>query len=493
MGIVDTTTNVSGALTAYFGIDFGTTNSATVGYVKGAHDSTARQIQYGDNLGRPIPSVVAINKETGEVYTGRKAWEKKMELSESCEYIPSIKTILDQNTHFNIAGRIWTPSDIACEVFKELKSAVAMRSNIEMNSAVVAIPVGFNADKRRNLRIAADRAGIQITTFISEPAAAYFANRADINSATNVAVFDWGGGTLDVCVLENRNGNIKELATGGMSIAGDRIDDKIAERIHAKIARKKGIDKGFRDMAPGDQDKLRVRAERAKCMLSEDDSATINLNAYGEYGNFNEIIDYDWFAEIIAPEINKAVACLKKTIEDSGVGIANIDAVLLVGGSSNLGPLQEILDKEFGDKLYFPDDSMWNVARGTAALAYHPGDYYSSQSVGIKLSDGGYYELLAPNTKLRDWLVETDFGVVDDTRLAKFVFSGSKDIDESSDRYKTVPTYGFLQERLHVRAFVDEDMMLNVILGSSMQEENNKRIWSYSRLKCYYRLPGLDA
>ena len=87
----------------FFGIDFGTTNSATVGYV--VMDQKTESIQYGDDEGRPIPSVVAIDKTTGDVFTGRTAWDKKMELSESCVYIPSVKTILDSEQTRTIASK----------------------------------------------------------------------------------------------------------------------------------------------------------------------------------------------------------------------------------------------------------------------------------------------------------------------------------------------------------------------------------------------------
>ena len=100
----------------YFGIDFGTTNSATVGYV--VMDQKPEAVKYGDEEGRPIPSVVAIDKTTGAVFTGREAWDKKMELSESCEYISSVKTNLDSEQIKTIAGREWTAVDVASEVFK---------------------------------------------------------------------------------------------------------------------------------------------------------------------------------------------------------------------------------------------------------------------------------------------------------------------------------------------------------------------------------------
>ena len=102
----------------YFGIDFGTTNTATVGYV--VMDQTQKPLKYGDEEGRPIPSVVAIDKTTGDVFNGRDAWDKKMELSESCEYISSVKSILDSGWMETISGREWTAIDVASEVFKYL-------------------------------------------------------------------------------------------------------------------------------------------------------------------------------------------------------------------------------------------------------------------------------------------------------------------------------------------------------------------------------------
>lgn len=185
----------------YFGIDFGTTNSATVGYV--VMDQKPEAVKYGDEEGRPIPSVVAIDKTAGAVFTGRDAWDKKMELSESCEYISSVKTILDSEQIKTIAGCEWTAVDVASEVFKYLKANVHNRTGIDMEEATVAIPVGFSASKRAKLREAAKKAGIHISSFISEPTAAFFANYNELKSSSVVAIFDWGGGTLDVSILQH--------------------------------------------------------------------------------------------------------------------------------------------------------------------------------------------------------------------------------------------------------------------------------------------------
>lgn len=476
-------------LSNYFGIDFGTTSSATVGYM--VMDHTPEEFLYGDEEGRPIPSVVAIDKKTGEVFTGRDAWDKKMELSESCEYISSVKTILDKETVITIAGREWSPVDIAAELFKALKANVKERTDIEMTSATVAIPIGFSPEKREKLRMAAENAGITIKSFISEPTAAFFANYDELRSSSIVAVFDWGGGTLDVSVLQNENGRISELATVGSNIAGDFIDNKIAQRIHSKIARKKGQEIAFGDMPSSAQDMMRVRSERAKRALGDDDTATISINNYGPYGACREILDYDWFADIVEPEVQMAMDCLKKAIDQSGVGLANIDRIVLVGGSSNLRPLLERMDSVYGDKLFFPEETMWNVGQGAAKLSMTPGSYYSNQSVGIVLSDNSYFELLPKDTSISGWKKECHFGIVDTNKEARFVFGGSPDIEESPERFKSleVPAYRFLQEQLIIQALVDSDLVFRVIAGSTMRPKEFQRVWEYPQLKYYYKLP----
>lgn len=475
----------------YYGIDFGTTSSAVVGYL--VMDHKPEQFMYGDDEGRPIPSVVAINKTTGEIITGREAWDRKMELSETCEYFSSIKSVLDRDLCFTIAGREWTTVDIASELFKSLKESVQERTGNDLSAATVAIPIGFSPEKRDKLREAARQAGIHVSSFVSEPTAAFFANYEELRSSPVVAVFDWGGGTLDVSVLKNENGRISELSTAGSNIAGDYIDEKIAQRIHAKIARKKGLELSFADMPPSAQDMMRVRSERAKRLLGDDDTATISINNYGPYGACRELLEYDWFADIVEPEVTMAIACLKKAIDQSGVGLANIDRIVMVGGSSNLRPLIERMNSIYGDKLFFPDETMWNVGQGAARLAMTPGSYYSNQSVGIILSDNSFFTLLSPDTSLVNWNIECHFGIVDTSTEARFVFGGSPDIEESSDRYKSlsIPAYRFLQEQIILRAFVDENMVFKVIAGSTMRPNEYRRVWNYSQLKCYYKMPDM--
>ena len=165
------------------------------------------------------------------------------------------------------------------------------------------------------------------------------------------------------------------------------MDDKIARRIHAKIARKKGIEIAFDDMPPNAQDLLLVKSELAKRALGDDDTATISINSYGVFGTCRETLDYDWFADIW-PEVDAAIACLERQFVNQ-VLVLQKDRVLMVGGS-NLRPILEKINERFEISI-FPVEQCecWT---GAAQLAVTPCSYYSNQSVGIILSDG-YFEL----------------------------------------------------------------------------------------------------
>lgn len=468
----------------FCGIDFGTTRSAAVGYIDG------RAISFGDDEGRPIPSLVAIDKNTGEVSVGIEAWEQKNHLSNSCIVIPSIKTILDSDNTFSIANREWTSTDIASEIFKHLKQIAHARSGVDMDKAVLAIPVGFSRKKRARLREAAKYAGIDVISFVSEPTAAFFANYDDLKSSSNVAIFDWGGGTLDISILEHAGGKVSELMTIGWGVAGDDLDDKLARRLHASVEKKLAQQISYDDMLSSSKDMILMRAERAKRAFSDDDTHIVSVNKYIDDKSFNIPLEYSWFSLLFKTEIDHAIKLLDDAIARSGVGLQNIDRVVMVGGSSNLRPLIEKMEEKYGDKLYFPEETMWNVAQGAAILSRKPGRYHSNQSIGLILSDGTYHEILPKDTLLNGWKYKCSFGLVDTSSVARFIFSGSADIDTSQERYKTlsIPTYGFLEEAIDLHALVDEDMIFRVSGKSAMHTNDFGRIWEYPELKCYYLL-----
>lgn len=481
------------ALEYHFGIDFGTTNSSTVGYYRAPGDAQWVKMRFEDEEGLPTPSFVAIDRATGEVHSGRDAWNRRMELSSTCECIPSVKSLLDSGWKKIIAGKTWTACDVATQVFLALKKTAYEGYGAEIASATVAIPIGFSPSKREQVRRAATCAGIAIESFISEPTAAYFANYNELKSCETVAMFDWGGGTLDVSVVENNSGCLTELATNGIKLGGDDIDRKVALKIHSKVARDKGQPIAFDDMPLVAQDRILVKAERAKRVLSDDDDTSIFLGSYGELGAFRESLSYEWFEAIIEPEINKAMKCLEDTISDSGVGLANIDRVVMIGGSSNLRPLLERMEEKYGDKIFFPDETMWSIGDGAARLSINPGMYYAAQNLGLILSDGSYFPILRKGEKVKGWNSSTSFGLVDHTEDARLIFAGSRDLDRASNRYWVfnVPQYGFLQEKIVLKSSFDDNLIFKVAAKSSMKPSKCWATWDYDRLKCYYRLSEL--
>lgn len=355
---------------------------------------------------------------------------------------------------------------------------------------MVAVPVGFSRSKREAIRNAAKEAGIDVEGFISEPTAAFFANYDELKSEETVVIFDWGGGTLDVSVIRNSGGRISELATTGMPIAGDDIDERLARKVHAKVTRKKGVNLSFDEMSPAARDMLLVRAERAKRALSEDDDTVISLNRYGDIGAFRERVSYEWFEAIIDGIVEDAISCLDRAISDAGETPETIDRIVMVGGSSNIGPLLDKLDNRFGDKLFFPEQTVWSISNGAAQLSQNPGRYHSSQKVGLILADDSYFPLLNPGDPIMDWSKSVDFGLVDKSTEMRVVFSGSKDIDDSEDKQQvvSVPSYRFLEEKLKVHAFVDRNSVFRVELKSSMRKQSDTVFWEYDKLKLYYSL-----
>ena len=474
-----------------FGIDFGTTSSAVVNHLIDV-DGKIHKINYGDIEGRPIPSVVAIDRETGEVYTGEDAKYDRFTLSSHCEYVASVKMFLDEEYwHRNIAGKEWTTVDVAAELFKSLKREVSEQGG-DLSQAVVAIPIDFSSQIREKLREAALKAGIEVRDFVSEPTAAFYANYEVLSGASTVAVFDWGGGTLDVSILAHESGQIRELATSGMSVAGDNIDRKLAEKIHMKFCRKKEISIAFDDMPAKSRDMLIDKAERAKRKLNDrynpEEEVKVSINRYGKLGAVNTVVGADWLDEIIRPEVEAAVACLLQAIEESKVGRENIDAVLLVGGTSLLSLLRECLGKEFPiEKLVYPEESMWSAGEGAACLAEHKGTYYSNQRVGIKLADGSEYDFLQQGDKIPGWHKEATFALADTRKEIRLVITGSNDLHEQE--IIDVPAYRFLDEKIELEANIDHNHVFVLTARSDCLPEKYKVCWQYGKLKFYYQLP----
>lgn len=473
------------------GMDFGTTTSAMVAFLPPTESHGEKKILCGDAENRPVPSAIAVNRKTGEVFRGREASDRKSELRETCEYIHSIKTYLGKDDLWEIGGRHFSTTDMAGEVMKGLMKNVEKRTGNIPHSMTVAVPVGFSPEKRAEIRKAAALASVTIDAFVSEPTAAFFANYSQLKSASNIAVFDWGGGTLDVSVLRIKDRGIEEKGTSGLPEAGDDLDMEIARRIHNKFAKKKGrTDVTFSQMAPVARDRLLVQCERAKRLLGDDDLAKIAIMKYGDLGSCMELLEYDWFADIAGPLVDRAVACLDSALAQAGMSDSSIDYLVMTGGSSNLRPVIDRLAQRFGDRLYFPDETMWNVAEGAAMLAGNPGTYKSAQNVDLVLAGGERLRLLSVGDSIKDWRWKCAFGIVDAISEARLVIDfGDSSPDGKKFRVLNVPSYGFLHEKIIIDAAITQDQILVLSAHSGSRPARLGRVWKFPNLRIYYELP----
>lgn len=476
----------------YFGIDFGTTNSAMAGIKKTSEGYSI--IKYTDEIGGPFPSLIAIDRNTGEVFCGRKAWQQRRELSETCEVIKSVKSFLGTEKKWYIAGKEWTPELVTAHILKGLIDNAYNKFNDEMKEAIISVPVDYSAEKRKALRKAAEMVGLKVKSFVSESTTAVFKNYMKLKKFNKVVVFDWGGGTLDVSVLKLEGNKVYELNTNGINIGGDDIDIKLAKYIHTKVALKKNIDIAFDDMDLKFQDMLLVKTEMAKRELTDADSTSVTLYKYGPIGAVNIQIDIDTFSELIKPEIERATFTLEKTIREAGLSMREIDCILMVGGSSNLRPLREHIETKWSEYNFeYPEDSEWNVAEGTALLSMIPGGFKLNQNIGLKLCDGSFFPIKLVNDEVPFKKEEYSFGVVDSSKDARFIF-----VDNTYSKFNgqvitlgrvSVPIYGFVNELIKMEVDINEDLIFIAEIKSDRLPDEFKKKFTYSNVKFYYELP----
>lgn len=476
----------------HFGIDFGTTNSATVGYYLG------NMTLFDGGQGLPFPSVIAIDKMTGEVVArGREVKAHHEEMSKDHVVIGSVKTFLGTETVWNIGPRTWTPTEVAAEIFKGLAGLVHDREQARLENATVSIPVGFSPRKRRELRRAAEMAGLSISGFVSEPTAAVFKNFDYLAARQKVAVFDWGGGTLDIVVVDISGGIVSELASSGKSMGGDALDEKIARWVHQKIITASGqVGISFDEMDSLHRDELLIKAESVKC----NGEGRILLYGYGPFGDKMVTVKRGELEELLSPEIDIAIAELSATIRKARMSPSEIGCILMVGGSSKLVGLYDRVLRAFDstDVLPPPKDADWNMAQGAAMLEARKGEEVLSCNIGLELPDGTFFPILQEGPLSEVGERSMRFGLVEDTRSATFVFyeSTSCDLDAIEKNmarkigYLSAPAFGFLNEPIILNSNIDENLLFTATAKSSRMGDVRSKIWEYEELKFKYRLPG---
>lgn len=478
-----------------FGIDFGTTNSAATALIG------TNSLNIGEGL-RPFPSVVAINKLTGRVVArGLDAWQKREELSDTCEVITSPKSYLGTKHVWKIGERDWFPVDIAAEVFKGLVEKIESAVDGKISEATVSIPVGFAPSKRRELRQAAKKAGIHITSFVSEPTAAVLENYDKVKMWTRIAILDWGGGTLDISVVELMGDKVRELAAVGVQLGGDDLDKKIAEWIHNTHVTKSQADIPFHEIDKRSRDRLLAKSEDIKRQLSNVKVADIKLPSYGTIGNIITELTLDKMQSLLSPEIERVLDALKRAVNiDAKMSFDELGCVLMVGGSSKLAGLYDkIVDLVSESCEVIPPSSQadWEVAQGAALLGRKHGVYINNDNIGIELCDGSFFPIISAGTDVEHDKSSLNFGIVEDTQSACFNFHKASNNEPNAlsgsgqKRIGTllVPTNGFVNESISLEYLIDQDLYLKVSAKSDHKGNSSIKAWEYDQLLFTYSLP----
>jgi molecular chaperone DnaK len=341
-----------------------------------------------------------------------------------------------------------------------------------IDEAVISIPVDYPAEARRALRRAAAKAGIQIKTFVTESTAALVRHFSKLQHCRHVAVFDWGGGTLDISVLEIRDGRVLELSTEGMDIAGDAIDKDFAQAIHARVMEQRRENVPFLSMPSSDQDNLRTKCELAKRQFSGVPTTDILLSAYGG-PPLSVSVERDWFESLISPHVDLAIELLTRAIQRAAVSFDAINRLLVIGGSSHLRLLHEKLrsDQRFSAAFQSSPDAEWDSAAGAAIVARTPGDHETAESIGILLSDNSFYELIREGDVALSDFRSISLSLVEDAKQANVIVAkqvnGRRHVTSPESIVEFgVDTAGFDLECIDLRYRIDPDLVLKLEASS---------------------------
>ena len=345
------------------GIDLGTTNSC-VAVMEGGEPVVITNSEGA----RTTPSVVAFTKD-GERLVGNVA--KRQAITNPDKTIISIKRDMGSDRKINIDGKSYTPQEISAMILQKLKTDAESYLGEPVTQAVITVPAYFSDSQRQATKDAGKIAGLDVLRIINEPTAASLAYGLDKDTEHKIMVYDLGGGTFDVSILEIGDGVFEVLATNGNNrLGGDDFDEKIMNYLADEFQKENGIDLRKEKMA---LQRLKDAAEKAKIELSSATTANINLPfiAADETGpkHMDITLTRAKFDQLTADLVEKTMGPTKKALADAGLQPSDIAKVLLVGGSSRIPAVQEAVKKFIGKEPFKginPDEC---VAIGAAIQA----------------------------------------------------------------------------------------------------------------------------
>ena len=345
------------------GIDLGTTNSC-VAVIEGGEPVVIPNAEGG----RTTPSVVAFSK-TGERLVGQVA--KRQAITNPEKTVSSIKREMGSNYKVNIDGKDYTPQEISAMILTKLKTDAEAYLGEKVSQAVITVPAYFTDAQRQATKDAGKIAGLDVKRIINEPTAAALSYGIDKETDQKVMVYDLGGGTFDVSIIEMGDGIQEVLATAGNNrLGGDDFDQRVMDWIVGSFKAETGVDLKGDKMA---MQRVKEAAEKAKIDLSGITSTNINLPFITADATGPKHLDLNLsrakFNELTADLVEKTMGPVRQALSDSGLSIDKIDKVLMVGGSSRIPAVQEAVKKFTGKEPFKginPDEC---VAIGAAIQA----------------------------------------------------------------------------------------------------------------------------
>ncbi len=330
------------------GIDLGTTHSAI-----GVVDSGFPILLADEEGKRIIPSAVWFGKD-GEVEVGRKALRRGA--TDPTRVVTSVKRLMGTGGIIEGVGK--TPEQVSAEILKELKRIAEWRLEKEVSQAVITVPAYFNDGQRAATKRAGELAGLEVVRMINEPTAAAMAYGLDRKldegkkDRLRVAVYDLGGGTFDLTILEIQDGVFQVLSThGDTRLGGDDIDAIILERMC----------EGLGEISSTTRVLFATEAERAKRALSDQDEVTIRVPFYDGTSSLEKVVSRAELEELAADWIARTIRCCRQAMLDSGLEVSDLDEVVLVGGSTRMPAVQRAVADFFGrkpDLTQHPDEAI---------------------------------------------------------------------------------------------------------------------------------------
>ena len=328
------------------GIDLGTTNSC-VSVIEGGEPVVITNSEGS----RTTPSVVAFTKD-GERLVGQLA--KNQAVTNPEKTVISIKRHMGSDYKVDIDGKKYTPQEISAMILQKLKGDAEAYLGEKVNDAVITVPAYFTDSQRQATKDAGQIAGLKVHRIINEPTAAALAYGIDKEEEQKIVVYDLGGGTFDVSVIEIGDGVQEVLATAGNNrLGGDDFDQRVIDYLKGEFKKSDGIDLSNDKFA---MQRLKDEAEKAKIALSNSTSVNVNIpyitaDATGPK-HLNVTLTRAKFNELTADLVEATMGPLKQAISDSGLDKNEIDKVLLVGGSTRIPAVQDAVKNFLGKEPF---------------------------------------------------------------------------------------------------------------------------------------------